>query len=82
MTLLRQATPQATSEAHDLLMAAAGGGLATAHFLLGAMAEPIGGAPDLESAALHYRYAAEHAHRGKGRAQSRAADRAGYPRAT
>ncbi|MGA3003677.1 MAG: tetratricopeptide repeat protein [Acetobacteraceae bacterium] len=63
MTLLRQATPEATSEAHDLLTAAADAGVATAQFMLGAMAEAgIGAAPNLEAAAKHYRSSAERGH--------------------
>jgi TPR repeat protein len=63
MTLLRQATPEATSEAHDMLTAAADAGLATAQFMLGAMAEAgIGGGPDLSAAVTHYRRAAEGGH--------------------
>jgi hypothetical protein len=63
MALLRQGTPQAASEAHDLMTEAAEAGLATAQFMLGAMAEAgIGGAADLETAARHYRNASEHGH--------------------
>jgi uncharacterized protein len=63
MTLLRQPTQEAIDEARDLLSAAAGAGLATAHFMLGAMAEAgIGGAADLAAAAMHYRRAAERGH--------------------
>ncbi len=65
ITLLRQGVSGTMPEAHDLLAAAAGSGLPTAHFLLGAMAEAAVGTPrDLESAAEHYRAAAEHGHTG------------------
>jgi hypothetical protein len=63
MALLRNGTPAATAEAHDLLTEAAGAGLATAQFMLGAMAEAgIGAVPNLETAATHYRSAAENGH--------------------
>jgi TPR repeat protein len=63
MTLLRRGTPEATNEAHDLMTAAAGAGLATAQFMLGAMAEAgMASVPDLEAAAKHYRSAAEGGH--------------------
>jgi hypothetical protein len=63
LALLRQGRPEAMADARDLLIAAADAGLATAHFMLGAMAEAgIGGAPDQEAAARHYRKAAEHGH--------------------
>ncbi len=63
MALLRQGTPETAIEARSLMAQAAGAGLATAQFMLGAMAEAgVGGAPDLEAAAKHYRSAAELGH--------------------
>jgi uncharacterized protein len=63
MALLRQGKPGSATEARELLTEAADAGLATAQFMLGAMAEAgIGGAPDLELAVKNYRYAAEHGH--------------------
>jgi TPR repeat protein len=65
MVLLRESTPDAAEKARVLLTAAAGAGLATAHFLLGAMSESgVGGVQDLGSAARHYRNAAEQGHTG------------------
>ncbi|HEX3989705.1 MAG TPA: tetratricopeptide repeat protein, partial [Acetobacteraceae bacterium] len=56
MALLRVGTAEATREAHDQMTAAADAGLATAQFMLGAMAEAgIGREPNLEAAAKHYR---------------------------
>jgi TPR repeat protein len=65
ITLLQRGVPGTMREAHDLLTAAAGSGLPTAHYLLGAIAEAgIGVTSDLARAAMHYREAAEHGHTG------------------
>jgi hypothetical protein len=63
MTLLRAGSPDAMRQARDLLSAAAGSGLPTAHFLLGAMAEAgVAGAPDFAAAVPFFRTAAKHGH--------------------
>ena len=80
LALLRQPTPRAHDEAHDLLSEAADAGMATAHFMLGAMAEAgIGGAPDLDLCCntLPTRGGAW-PYRGEGQAWCRAADRTGH----
>ncbi len=65
MTRLGENTPEALREAQDLLQAAAAAHLPTAHFLLGAMTEAGAcAAPDLTTAAAHYRRGAEHGHTG------------------
>lgn len=65
MTLLRLGVPGTMGECHGLLSAAAKSGLPTAHFLLAAMAEAgVGVTRDLDTAATHYRIAAEGGHTG------------------
>jgi TPR repeat protein len=65
LTLMRGGSPEAMSEARDLLSDAADAGLPSAHFLFGAMAESgMGGAQEAEVAVTHYRTAAEQGHNG------------------
>ena len=65
MTRLGENTPGSLREAQELLRAAAGAGLPTAHFLLGAMIEAGAcAAPDPAGATDQYRQGAEHGHTG------------------
>lgn len=65
MALLKQGTSESTREASVFLTQAAGSGLPTASFMLGALAESgVAGDVDLATAAGHYRAGAEHNHTG------------------
>jgi TPR repeat protein len=61
--VLLRSNPPAVTEARELLEAAAGADLPTAHYMLGVIAESgTIGAPDYAAAANHYRAAAELGH--------------------
>ena len=63
MILLRRDTVAAVGEARGFLAAAASAGLATAHYMLGIIAESgVAGAQDFPAAAEHYRAGAELGH--------------------
>jgi uncharacterized protein len=63
LVLLRRNTAAAATEARQLLEAAAGAGLSSAHYMLGIIAESgATGAPDFPAAAEHYRAGAEQGH--------------------